>query len=1233
MKPVFDSESDRRDDFSALKIGVASPDEILKWSHGEVIKPETINYRTQRPEKDGLFSERIFGPTKDYECYCGKYRRVRYKGVVCDKCGVEVTRAVVRRERIGHIALATPVSHIWFLKSVPSRLSLMLDVPAQKLERVIYYSAYIVTEVKEDLRSAALKDLGRELKGKLKISVKDKKTKADLQEAADLTESYLDDLRVGQVLSEMEYFNLSRRFGSVFKAASGAEAVRFILEKMDLRKETQKIEKDLETAKDPMSQSKMLRRLKMFRSMVKNGSRPEWMIMTILPVLPPDLRPMVALDGGRYATSDLNDLYRRVINRNNRLKKLLEIKAPDVIVRNEKRMLQESVDALIDNSARFGVQQLSAQRRPLRSLADMLKGKQGRFRQNLLGKRVDYSGRSVIVVGPKLKLDECGIPKRMALELFRPFVISEIMKRGLAHNIRSANRVVEEGSDEVWAILEEIIKDRRVLLNRAPTLHRLSVQAFKPLLVEGLALQIPPLVCVAFNADFDGDQMAVHLPLSANAQKEASEIMASGKNLLKPATGDLITTPTQDMVLGIYYMTQPDESKSAPKKTILNFDEAILAYESGAISLHEPIVFCGSTFEGGESGVRITTTVGRLIFNQALGGRTPFVNDTLNKKKLSKIIEEILLRHGIDVARDALDKVKLLGFDMATRSGITWSISDLVIPKNKPSVMEASEKEVELIRGQYSEGLLTDTERRARTISVWEHAKEEIAKGVATSLSKDNPIYRIIDSGSRGSWAQPIQMMGMKGLVSNPKNEIIELPIKSSFKEGLSVLEYFISTTGARKGTTDTALKTAQAGYLTRRLVDVAQDLIVREDDCRTRTGIDILRSDGKEFNQSLASKLFSRTALEDIRVDRKIIVRAGEMIDKAKAELLDKSKLDSVKVRSAITCKTLYGVCSLCYGFDLGSNKPAKIGTAVGVIAAQSIGEPGTQLTMRTFHTGGVAGVDITHGLPRVEEIFEVRPPKGKAILCPEDGTIEKIEERGSLKIVTLATKGTAGSSAPAVKAEKRSKAKAGSSTSQRAGKKAKAVEFSVPRSALLFVKVGDVVLKGAQLSEGHVDLRELLAANGIHAVERYIINEVQRIYFSEGASINNKHIEIIIRQMFARAKIKDQGDAADLVMGEIVEKDRVAEVNRELKKQGLRPAKAEEILLGITRVAISAESFLSAASFQDTARVLVKAAIEGKTDSLRGLKENVIIGRLIPIGGTEKEKKFLSEEDALKD
>jgi len=1194
IQPLYESETDRKDNFSALKIGVASAEDIMKWSHGEVTKPETINYRTQRPEKDGLFSERIFGPTKDYECYCGKYRRIRYKGVVCDKCGVEVTRAAVRRERIGHITLAAPVSHIWFLKSIPSRLALALDASSQKLDRVVYYSAYIITEIKEENRKAALEELDRELKGKLKtVGNKDKTVKGEILDAADTTREYLSDLRVGQILSENEYFALSRKFGNIFKAGSGAEAIQQILTRMDLRKEIQNIESELDGAKDPLSQAKLLRRLKMFKAMIRNNSRPEWMITTVLPVLPPDLRPMVALDGGRYATSDLNDLYRRVINRNNRLKKLLEIKAPDVIVRNEKRMLQEAVDALIDNSARFGTQQLSAQRRPLRSLADMLKGKQGRFRQNLLGKRVDYSGRSVIVVGPHLKLDEMGIPKRMALELFRPFVISEIIKRGLAHNIRSASRFMEEHTPEVLGILEEIIKDKHVLLNRAPTLHRLSVQAFRPQLVEGLALKIPPLVCAAFNADFDGDQMAVHLPLSVEAQKEAAEIMSAGRGLLKPATGELIAAPSKDIVLGIYYITRADAKGGAPKP-VTGITEALLAYENNVITLHSPI-----RMPAVNGATPLETTLGRLIFNEALNGRVDYVNETLTSKKLKKIIEKILDVHGMEIAREVLDAVKLLGFEMATISGITWAMADLLIPKEKPEIVRAADKEVELIQGQYADGLLTAQERKARVISVWDKAKNDLAKLVAKVLPSDNAVYQMVDSGSRGSWSQPIQMMGMKGLVQNPKGETIELPVRSSLKEGLSVLEYFISTHGARKGTTDTALKTAQAGYLTRRLVDVAQDLTIREEDCRTKEGIGILRADGKEFNQSFASKLFSRTALEDIKIGNKVVTKAGEIIDKAAADLIEQSKLDVVNVRSPITCKTFYGICATCYGFDLGNNERVKMGTAAGVLAAQSIGEPGTQLTMRTFHTGGVAGADITHGLPRVEEIFEMRSPKGKAILSPFDGVVEKVEDKGAQKMIRLISD----------------------------NKKAKAQEITVPRGTVIYVKPGQKVTEGEQLSEGNLDIHELYETRGALEVARYVVNEVQRIYLSEGASINNKHIEMIVRQMFSRVKITDAGDAPDFVMGEIVEKPKFLEVNRELKKAGSRQAKSEDVLLGVTRIALSSESFLSAASFQDTARVLVKAAIEAKIDRLRGLKENVIIGRLIPVGKKEPSLEVLHE------
>ncbi len=1184
-----DTRGSRRENFVALRISIASSDNILAWSYGEVTKPETINYRTQRPEKDGLFSERIFGPTKDYECYCGKYRRIRYKGVVCDKCGVEVTRAAVRRERLGHISLAVPVAHIWFLKSVPSRLSLVLDVSSVKLERVVYYSAYVVTEVDLMKKQEALMELERELKGKLKVVAKDKEVKGEVSSAAAEVRETLENLRVGQVLSEAEYFNLARRFGGVFTAGTGAAAIRKILERMDLRKEIQALEKEIESSRGKVADLKQLRRLKMLKSMQKNGIRPEWMVMTTLPVLPPDLRPMVALDGGRYATSDLNDLYRRVINRNNRLKKLLEIKAPDVIVQNEKRMLQEAVDALIDNSARFGTQQLSVQRRPLRSLADMLKGKQGRFRQNLLGKRVDYSGRSVIVVGPKLQLDQCGLPKRMALELFRPFVVSEIVRQGLAHNIRGASRVIEEGGDEVWAILEEIIKTRYVLLNRAPTLHRLSVQAFRPLLVEGLAIQLPPLVCVAFNADFDGDQMAVHLPLSEVAQQEAKEVMSAAKNLLKPATGELIVNPTQDMVLGMYYLSRQDSNYEGAPKTVIDVKEALLAYEEGIITLHTPLRVND-----------LDTTLGRLILNEALQGTVPYVNETLNKKKLSHLIESVLHAHGTEVAREVLDRVKLLGFEMAMRSGITWAMSDLVIPKEKAEVLARSEKTVARIREQYQEGLLTAAERRTRVISVWESAKAEIAKLVSVVLPKNNPIYQIVDSGSRGSWSQPIQMMGMKGLVQNPKGEIIELPLKSSLKEGLSVLEYFISTHGARKGTTDTALKTAQAGYLTRRLVDVAQDITVAEEDCRTKEGVIIRRADGRELNLNFGTRLFSRTVLEDVKVGRRVVVKAGEIVDRLVADLIEKSEVDAIKVRSPISCKTLYGVCAKCYGYDLGDNKPVQLGAAVGVVAAQSIGEPGTQLTMRTFHTGGVAGVDITHGLPRIEEIFEARPPKGRAFLAPDDGMVTKIEERGNLKSVFLKIEG-----------------------------KKKEIELSVPRSALLFVESGKEVHRGDKISEGNIDLRELLELKGISEVERYIANEVQKIYISEGAYINNKHIEIIVKQMFSRVRIKDAGDAPDFVAGEVIEKPRFLEVNRELKRAGHISAKAEQILMGITQIALTTESFLSAASFQDTARVLVRAAVEGRVDRLRGLKENVIIGRLIPVGkrGTQHEQ-FLDEE-----
>jgi DNA-directed RNA polymerase beta' subunit len=1175
MMQAVSNDPDAKPNFKALKISVASPDEILRWSHGEVIKPETINYRTQRPEKDGLFSERIFGPTNDYECYCGKYRRIRYKGVVCDKCGVEVTKASVRRDRFGHIALASPVNHIWFLKSVPSRLSLVLDVQTSRLERVIYYSAYIVTSVDDEARNQILVELDRELKVKLeKVEEGDKKGRTELTGNAAQLKSLLQDLRPGQVLAETEYFSLARRFAHVFRAGSGAEAVVEILEKMDLKKEVEDIEHMLSRAKNAASETKALNRLKMLRAMIANGTRPEWMLMKVLPVLPPDLRPMVALDGGRFATSDLNDLYRRVINRNNRLKKLLEIKAPDVIVRNEKRMLQEAVDALIDNSARFGSQQLSAQRRPLRSLADMLKGKQGRFRQNLLGKRVDYSGRSVIVVGPKLPVNVCGLPKKMALELFRPFVVGEMIRREMAHNIKAANRLIEQAGDEVWAILEEVIRDRRVLLNRAPTLHRLSIQAFKPVLTEGLAIQLPPLVCKAFNADFDGDQMAVHVPLSDIAQQEAREIMDAGHNLLAPATGDLITAPTNDMILGLYYLTSARDEQETPQKHFTGVDEAMMALENDVVHLRDMVTING-----------VATTIGRMIFNNAINNSIPFVNETLTKKKMMATIEKVLAAEGFEKTALIIDRLKLLGFEMATRSGITFAMADLVIPKEKAELITKAEQEVEKIIDQYSQGLLTVAERRARVISVWDEVKIKVAKLVTTTLPSENPIFQIVNSGSRASWASIVQMMGMKGLVANPKGETIELPITKSFKEGFGVLEYFISTHGARKGTTDTALKTAQAGYLTRRLVDVAQDVMVQEEDCRTKEGLVVNRIETEGLNRTVASRLFGRTALHDVKVGNKILAHAGDILTKEQAEAIDKSGVAEIEIRSPITCKTLYGLCVKCYGVDLSNHEQIRTGVAVGVLAAQSIGEPGTQLTMRTFHQGGVAGADITHGLPRVEEIFEARPPKGKAFLSEVDGYVEKIEDDQNMRIVSIRDD----------------------------SKKGKMVEYVIPRTALLLVAVGSEIKKGQQLMEGTVDLKELLALKGMGDVIRYIVNEVQRIYLSEGASINDKHIEVIVRQMFSRVRIKESGDSP-FVIGEVVSKSRFFDVNRGLKAKELRPARAQQMLQGITRVSLSTESFLSAASFQDTARMLVKAAIEGKIDPLRGLKENVIIGRLIP-------------------
>ncbi len=1183
------------DSLKGIKLRIASPEDILKWSFGEVIKPETINYRTQRPEKDGLFSERIFGPTKDWECYCGKYRRIRYKGIVCDKCGVEVTRSIVRRERMGHIKLATPVAHIWFLKNAPSKISLMLDVPLPKVEKVIYYAAFVITSVNEENKKRALEDLDKEYKTRKKSAANEGVDLEQLKAGFSETKSMLNSLKIGSVLGEVEYHKIARRFGDVFEAGTGADAIRKILEELDLHKIISEIKKELEGKNfitNPLDERRLLKRLRVATSMLKNNIRPEWMVITVLPVLPPDLRPMVALDGGRYATSDLNDLYRRVINRNNRLKKLLELKAPDVIVVNEKRMLQESVDALIDNAARFGSQEMSSQKRPLRSLADMLKGKQGRFRQNLLGKRVDYSARSVIVVGPQLKISECGLPKKMALELFKPFVISKILERGLAHNIRNSNRLIEQAPPEVWAILEEVIANKKVLLNRAPTLHRLGVQAFTPLLTEDLAIRVPPLVCNAFNADFDGDQMAVHLPLSDEAQKEATEMMLSSQNLLKPATGEPVTVPDKDIVLGCYYLTKVVKGTKGEGKIFATNEEALFAFETDYVAINA-LIKVG----------KLETSVGRLIFNEVLPEDFGFINETVNKKFFPKIILKIIKICGIERTADYIDAIKKIGFEYASRSGITWAMSDLIIPKEKYEIISKADEEVMKIRGQYEDGLLTDSERKSRVIKTWNEVKEKVAKLVPKAMLENNPIFSIIDSGARGSWAQPVQMIGMKGLVQNPKNEPIELPIKSSLKEGLTVLEYFNSTHGARKGSTDTALKTASAGYLTRRLVDVCQDLVINEEDCKTKEGIVLHRNDGSESGQvfGYGNQLFSRTSVDEVKVGGKVLVEAGEIISKEKAEIIAKSTVESVKIKSPITCKSLYGICAKCYGYDLGYNRAAKPGLAVGIIAAQSIGEPGTQLTMRTFHSGGVAGADITHGLPRIEEIFECRPPKGRSFIAIEDGVVEDIEEKGLAKIIKI-------------KSDEK--------------KKKNISEYQVPRISTLFVKIGDIIKKGDQLCEGNMDLKEIFEFKGGEEVEKYVINEVQKIYFSEGAPINNKHIEVIVKQMFSRVQVKDPGDSL-FVQGDIIEKSLFLETGRALKKAGKTPAKAAQKLMGITKVALSTESFLSSASFQETARVLINAACEGKVDKLRGLKENVIIGRLIPVGTGLVARKAETEEE----
>ncbi len=1180
-------------DFNSIRLKMASPEEILNWSHGEVTKPETINYRTQRYEKEGLFCEKIFGPSKDWECYCGKYKRIRYKGIVCDKCGVEVTRSIVRRERMGHIKLAVPVSHIWFLRGVPSKIGLALGMSLQDLEKVIYFSAYMITEVDEDARKASLEQLDSEYKskqkeikgGKLEEDGSADKSLNDLKEMYRSTKEELKILQPMQIVSELEYFNLSTRFGQVFTAGIGAEAVRRVLEKTDVDAVIEKLKKELEK-EEVSDRKKLLKRLKLFQGFKKSGLKFEWMLPVVVPVIPPDLRPMVALDGGRFATSDLNDLYRRIINRNNRLKKLIDLGAPEVITRNEKRMLQEAVDALFDNSARrrqVAVAASTGQRRALRSLADSLKGKQGRFRQNLLGKRVDYSGRSVIVVGPQLKLHQAGLPKKMALELFKPFIINQLIEREYAHNVRTAGRMVDAEAEEAYEILDDIIENHYVLLNRAPTLHRLSIQAFQPILIEGKAIQVHPMVCAAFNADFDGDQMAVHVPLTDQAREESASLMLSAKNLLKPASGEPIAVPSKDIVLGVYYITHIREGAKGEGKIFSDVEEATLAYQCRIIDVNAKIKL-------NYKGEIIETTAGRIILNDILPEELRFINKELIARDIKQLVFKMLEFRGQEETARFIDKIKQLGFRTSTESGISWGMDDLKVPQEKTIILAQAEKDVEIVKQQFDMGLLTNEERKNRVIGVWNEAKNKIADAVKGSLNKEGSVYMMVYSKARGSESVVVQMTGMKGLVAGPTGETIELPVRSSFKEGFNVLEYFISTHGARKGMADTALRTATAGYLTRRLVDVAQDVIVREIDCKDREGVYLFKLDSDKIGQSFALRVEGRTTMEEV-IDpktKKLIIGKGETITRGQAKKIENANLEKLKIRSVITCKTKRGICQKCYGMDLGRNELIQPGQAAGIVAAQAIGEPGTQLTMRTFHIGGVAGSDITQGLPRVEEIFEARPPKGESFILEADGKIIDISNK-NLKFVSIFVESL--------------------------DKKKEVKEYQIPSGSTILVEKGKPLGKGTALNEGHIDLKKLYHVMGREEVHRYIVREIQEIYAAQGEGINDKHVEVIIRQMLSRIKILDPGDT-DLLPGDIVEKDQFEEENAQVEKNNGEVAQGEEMIMGITKVALSTESFLSAASFQETARVLINAAVIGKEDKLRGLKENVIIGKLIPAG-----------------
>ncbi|MEK7579904.1 MAG: DNA-directed RNA polymerase subunit beta' [Patescibacteria group bacterium] len=1178
-------------DFNSIRLKIASPDEILSWSFGEVIKPETINYRTQRPEPEGLFSEKIFGPEKDFECYCGKYRKIRYKGIICDRCGVEVTRSIVRRERFGHIKLASPVSHIWFLRGVPSRMAMILNVSLPDLEKVIYFSSYIITQVNEEAKTEAMKKIDQEFRSRLK-EVKGDDDKEKFRVLKEKEKQILKEIKKHRIISELEFRELSLKYGEVFEVGIGAEAIKKIFEELDLEKLSKEFEQESKIVENPLQIKKITRRLRLIKGFLNSGTRPEWTFLEVIPVIPPALRPMVQLDGGRYATSDLNDLYRRVINRNNRLKHLLELKAPEVITRNEKRMLQEAVDALIDNGMRKGqalTQSTVGQKRSLKSLSDILKGKQGRFRQNLLGKRVDYSGRSVIVVGPELKIDECGLPKFMALELFRPFVINRLIVKGLANNIRAAGKFIETEAPEVWEALEEVIQEKLVLLNRAPTLHRLGVQAFHPRLHEGKAIRIPALPTTAFNADFDGDQMAVHLPLAEDAQKEARDLMLASKAILKPATGEAVAVPSKDMVLGCYYLTMMLDGLKGEGKIFSSKDECLNAYENGVIDLQAKIKLKLDTKNGLGREELVETTAGRAVFNGVVPENIPFINKTLNQSDLKKLEMEVLDKNGFsDVSIKFLNDLKDLGFHYATISGISWSVDDLKIPKEKDEIIAEAQKAADENESLYEQGLLTKHERRTKAIEIWTDTKSKLSEYVKKTLSPVNPVRIMVESKARGNWTVVDQLMGMRGLFTNPAGEIIELPVKNSFKEGLTVLEYFISTHGARKGLADTALRTATAGYLTRRLVDVVQDIVIQEEDCKDKDGFTVYAKDSEAISEGLGRRVLGRISLEEVKnKEGQAFIKKGELITRSQAEMIDKAGLDKIRIRNLISCKSRRGVCRNCYGYDLSKNEMVGLGEAVGIITAQAIGEPGTQLTMRTFHTGGVAGVgDITLGLPRVEEIFEARSPSNKGLISDTEGKVVSVEQKGNQKTIKIEIADTK-----------------------------EIREYALPPLIGALTQEGELVVQGQQLSEGSLDLNELFKLGDKPETSRYIIRQIKNVYFTAGESINDKHIELIIRQMFSRVRILDGGDS-NFISGEVVELNRVLAENDKLKERGKELARYEQLLLGITKVALSTESFLSAASFQETARVLIDAATAGKIDNLRGLKENVIIGRLIPAG-----------------